>query len=101
VCPSRTRCEAAQRSSRGQGTPSSSGRSTGSRERECPGTALQKELYHSAGAAIVNSQSLENIFRIVIVVQQIMSEFNGAISEQDKIVAITKIFLNLMKQNGQ
>jgi hypothetical protein len=28
------------------------------------------------------------------------SGFNGAVSEEDKIVATTKIFLNLMKQNG-
>jgi hypothetical protein len=29
-----------------------------------------------------------------------MTEFNGALSEEDKVVAITKIVLNLMKQNG-
>jgi hypothetical protein len=29
-----------------------------------------------------------------------MTEFIGAVSEEDKIVAITKIVLNLMKQNG-
>jgi hypothetical protein len=29
-----------------------------------------------------------------------MTEFNGAVSEKDKIVAITKILINLMKQNG-
>jgi hypothetical protein len=27
-------------------------------------------------------------------------EFNGAVSEEDKIVALTKIVLNLMNQNG-
>jgi hypothetical protein len=40
------------------------------------------------------------MLRAVTVVQQIMIEFNGAVSEEDKIVAITKIVLNLMKQNG-
>jgi hypothetical protein len=30
-----------------------------------------------------------------------MTEFSGAVSEEDKIVAMTKIVLNLMKQNGQ
>jgi hypothetical protein len=40
------------------------------------------------------------MLRAVTVEQQIMTEFNGAVSEQDKIVAITKIVLNLMKQNG-
>jgi hypothetical protein len=39
------------------------------------------------------------MLRIVIVVQQFMTEFNGAVSEEEKIVAITKIVLNLMKQN--
>jgi hypothetical protein len=32
--------------------------------------------------------------------QQIMTEFNGAESEEDRIVAVTKIVLKLMKQNG-
>jgi hypothetical protein len=34
------------------------------------------------------------------VVQQIMTEFNGAVSEEDKFVAIANIVLNLTKQNG-
>jgi hypothetical protein len=29
-----------------------------------------------------------------------MTEFNGAMTEEEKIVAITKIVSNLMKQNG-
>jgi hypothetical protein len=40
------------------------------------------------------------MLRVVTVVQQIMPEFNGAVSEEDQIVAITKIVLNLMNQNG-
>jgi hypothetical protein len=32
--------------------------------------------------------------------QQIMTELNAAESEEDRIVAITKIVLKLMKQNG-
>jgi hypothetical protein len=28
-----------------------------------------------------------------------MTEFNGAVSDEEKIVAITEIVLNLMKQN--
>jgi hypothetical protein len=40
------------------------------------------------------------MLRVVTEVQQIMTEFNGAVSEEDKIVAITKIVLNLMKQDG-
>jgi hypothetical protein len=40
------------------------------------------------------------MLRVVTVVQQIVTEFSGAVSEEDKIVAITKIVLNLMKQDG-
>jgi hypothetical protein len=40
------------------------------------------------------------MLRVVPVVQQIMTEFSGAVSEEDKIVAVTKIVLNIMKQNG-
>jgi hypothetical protein len=29
-----------------------------------------------------------------------LNGFNGAVSEEDKIVATAKIFLNLTKQNG-
>jgi hypothetical protein len=38
--------------------------------------------------------------RVVTVVQQIMTEFNGAVSDKDKIVAITGSVLNLINQNG-
>jgi hypothetical protein len=40
------------------------------------------------------------MLRVVTAVQQIMTEFNGAVSEEDKIMAITKIVLNLMKKDG-
>jgi hypothetical protein len=40
------------------------------------------------------------MLRVVTAEQQIMTEFNGAVSEEDKIMAITKILLNLMKQDG-
>jgi hypothetical protein len=62
--------------------------------------ALQQETGQSVWAPNVNSQPLDNMLRVVTVVQQIMTEFNGAVSEEDKIVVITKIVLNLMKQNG-
>jgi hypothetical protein len=39
------------------------------------------------------------MFKVVATVfQQIMTELNGAESEEDRIVAITKIVLKLMKQ---
>jgi hypothetical protein len=39
------------------------------------------------------------MLRTVTVVQQFITEFSGAVSEKEKIVAITKTLLNLMKQN--
>jgi hypothetical protein len=40
------------------------------------------------------------MFRVATAVQQIMTELNGAVSEEDKIVDINKIVLHLMKQDG-
>ena len=40
------------------------------------------------------------MLRVVTEVQQIMTEFSDAVSEEEKILAITKIELNLMNQNG-
>jgi hypothetical protein len=54
----------------------------------------------SVGAPNVNSLLLDNgMLRIVAAVQQFMTEFNGAVSEEEKIVVITKIVSNLVKQN--
>jgi methionine-rich copper-binding protein CopC len=38
--------------------------------------------------------------RVVTAVQKITTEFNNAVSDKAKIVAITKTALNLEKQNG-
>jgi hypothetical protein len=65
-----------------------------------PAPALQQVTGQSVPAQRVNSQPLDNMLRVVTVVQQITTEFNCAVSEEDKIVVITKIVLNLMKQNG-
>jgi hypothetical protein len=40
-----------------------------------------------------------SVLGIIIVVQQCVTESNGAVSEEEKIVVSTKIILNLMKQN--
>jgi hypothetical protein len=61
-------------------------------------TEPQQETGQLVLAPILNSQPLDNILRVVTVVQQIMAEFNGGVSEEDKIVAITKNFLNLMRK---
>jgi hypothetical protein len=48
----------------------------------------------------VNSSSPNDRFKVVtIVLWQIMTELNRAKSEEDRIMAIIKIVLKLMKQN--
>jgi hypothetical protein len=41
------------------------------------------------------------MFKAVTVVHQTMTELKGAVSEEAKILAITKIVINLMKENGK
>jgi hypothetical protein len=60
----------------------------------------QQPAGQSVRARNVNSEPLDNMLRVVTVVKQIMTEFNGAVSEEDKIVVITKFVLNRMQQNG-
>jgi hypothetical protein len=71
------------------------------RKRSVPAPVPQKDAGQSVPATNVNSSPLDYMLRLVTVVQQIMTEFNGALSDEDKIVAITKIVLNLLKPNGQ
>jgi hypothetical protein len=59
----------------------------------------QQATGQSAEAPNVNSLPLDNMLRIVTLVQQFMTELNGAMSEEEKTVAITKTVLSLMKQN--
>jgi hypothetical protein len=70
------------------------------RKTNTPTPVQQLDAGQSVPAPDVNSLPLDNMFRVVTVVQQIMTEFNGAVSEEAKIMAITKIVFNLMKQNG-
>jgi hypothetical protein len=60
----------------------------------------QQGIGQSVRASNVNSSSLNDMFKVATVVQQIMTGLNEAMSVEDKIVAITKIFLNLMNSNG-
>jgi hypothetical protein len=55
----------------------------------------------SAPAQIINSLPLDNMVRVVTVVQQFMTEYNGAVSKEAKIQAISKIVLTLLEQNDQ
>jgi hypothetical protein len=60
----------------------------------------QQETGQSVLAPTVSSDSLD-MFRALTVVQQIMIELKGAVSEEAKIFAITKTVINLMKENAK
>jgi hypothetical protein len=65
-----------------------------------PAEQQAKPAGQSVQTSNVNSTSLDDMFKVATVVQQIMTELNGAVSEEGKIVAITKIVLSLMKRDG-
>jgi hypothetical protein len=45
-------------------------------------------------------QQTDSMLKVISVVKRIITEFSGAVTEGRKIVVITKIFLRLMKENG-
>jgi hypothetical protein len=60
----------------------------------------EQQRSQSVWAPNLNCQPLDKISKVVVtVVQQIMTEFNDAVLEEAKIVAITKIVLSLIEQN--
>jgi hypothetical protein len=72
-----------------------------SRETEPPKSkSKQQEPGQSVPASAVNSDT-PDMLRALTVVQQIMTEFKGAVSEEAMIYAIIKIVINLMKENGK
>jgi hypothetical protein len=68
-------------------------------KKSVPAPAEPQRSGQSVCGQNVNSQHLDSMMRVVTVIQQIMTEYSGAVSEEDKIMAITKIVLNLTKQN--
>jgi hypothetical protein len=54
----------------------------------------------SVQAKIVNSNAMENMFVVFTMVQQIMTEFSYAASEEEKVSVITKVTFSLLKRNG-
>jgi hypothetical protein len=62
----------------------------------------QQTTGQSVRATNVKSLPLDKMLKIVVtVLQQIMTESNGAVSKEAYIFAITKIVLILMEQNGK
>jgi hypothetical protein len=56
----------------------------------------------SVQAPNANSSPLDDSFTAVATIfQQIMTELNGPESEEERIMAITKIVLKLIKQNAR
>jgi hypothetical protein len=56
---------------------------------------LPQQEYEETGLSLQAPSS-----SVATVVHQIMTEFNEAVSEEDRIMVITKMLLMLMKQNG-
>jgi hypothetical protein len=65
-----------------------------------PAHVQERQTGQSVQVPLVNSLPLDNMLRVVTVVQQITTEVSGAMSEVVKIVAITKIVLKFMNQNS-
>jgi hypothetical protein len=61
----------------------------------------RKERGQPVPAPIVNSELQDKAFRSLAVVQQIMKELKGAVSEEDTVLAITKIVITVMKEDGK
>jgi hypothetical protein len=58
-------------------------------------------LSQSVQAPNASSSSLNDMLKVVTMIfHQIMTELNGAESEEDRVMAITKIVLKPMKPNG-
>jgi hypothetical protein len=66
-----------------------------------PTVQQQSKSEHVPGQSVqapgIKTSSLDDMCRVVTVIQQIVTEHNGAESEKDKIVAFTKIVANHMK----
>jgi hypothetical protein len=61
----------------------------------------QQKADQSLRAPNVNILFLDKMLKVVVtVVQQIMTESNGAVLEEAKILVITQTLLNLVEQNG-
>jgi hypothetical protein len=60
----------------------------------------QQEIQKTGLSVEAPSSTNNDTSKIVIVVQQIMTEISGAASEKDKIMVITKLVLNLTKQKS-
>jgi hypothetical protein len=75
---------AALRATRQQQRPQAPQAQTAGEKPSSPISVPQQKAGQSVPAPNVNNSHLDNMLRVVTVVQQIMTEFNGAVSEEDK-----------------
>jgi hypothetical protein len=62
---------------------------------------LPQQIIQRTGLPVqAHSSTNSDTLKIATVVQQIMTELSEALSEKDRIMIITIMVLNLMKQNG-
>jgi hypothetical protein len=59
----------------------------------------QQDIQRTGLSIQAVSSTNSDTLKIATVLQHIITEFSEDVSEKDKIVAITKMVLNLMKQN--
>jgi hypothetical protein len=67
-------------------------------QQHLPQQGIQRTGLPVQAPSLTNNDML--LVKIITVVEQIMTELSEAVSEKDKIMVITKMVLNLMKQNG-
>jgi hypothetical protein len=63
-------------------------------------STTSEQTGQSVLAPPVNNVNVD-MYNVIPVVQQIMTDHKDAVSEEAKILAITKIVFNLMKNNGK
>jgi hypothetical protein len=62
---------------------------------------LPQQEFQKTGLSLqVPSSSNSDTLKVATVVHPIMTELSEAVSEKDKIITVTKMALNFMKQNG-
>jgi hypothetical protein len=59
----------------------------------------QQEIQRTGLSVQAPSSTNNDMLKIAIVLQQIITEFSKTVSEKDKILVITEMVINLMKQN--
>jgi hypothetical protein len=65
-----------------------------------PTATSHQETSQSVLAPSVNNDT-HDMIRVITIVQQIMTELKGAVSEEAKVLAITKILVKLMNKDGK